>query len=209
MVEQLADPTAEAILFALDQRAKGHRARILGIRGFCEAVNDPERNEMGIYDDLLVREIGGRVERFRASTDPGWKWIQHPQNPKGCAQLQCGLWWYELGWHKGNPALVQADKVAVNRLDSKGRMVGQETGEFGIHIHSGGSEYTVGSFSAGCQVTFVPEGAWGKTWHQFFDPIAEAILPWSSQDRALFQKAVDLHVRIPYVLTDRLPALPV
>ena len=205
----MEDPVDEAVLEAM----KGLPAapvRLLGLRGFCEALGDPEHNELGIYDDLLVRVIGTSIARFRASTDPGWKYIQRPVNPKGCAQLCCGDWNFRLGWHKGHPALVQAGVFRVNRLDARGRRVSTESGDdFAINNHSGGSEYTVGGFSAGCQILWVPEGAWGKTWHDYFDPIADAILPGASRNADLYAEAVARNVNVPYRLTDRLPALPV
>ena len=204
----MTDPVDEAVLFALEG-SPAAPVRLLGLRGFCEAVGDPERNELGVYDDLIVRVVGEAVVRFRASTDPGWKYIARPVNPKGCAQLCCGDWNFQLGWHKRHPALVQAGVFKVNRLDARGRLASTESGDdFAINNHSGGSEYTVGGFSAGCQIVWVPEGAWGETWHRYFDPIADAIMPGASRDATLYAEAVARKVNVPYRLTDRLPALP-
>lgn len=204
----MEDPVDEAVLEAM----KGLSAapvQLLGLRGFCEAVGDIERNHLGIYDDLIVRVVGTDIARFRASTDPGWKYIQHPVSPKGCAQLCCGDWNFRLGWHKGHPALVQAGTFSVNRLDARGRVVSTESGDdFAINNHSGGSEYTVGGFSAGCQIVWAPEGAWGKTWHDYFDSIADAVVPGASQNTDLYAEAVVRRVNVPYRLTERLPALP-
>jgi hypothetical protein len=86
--------------------------------------------------------------------------------------------------------------------------VSTESGDdFAINLHSGGSEYTVGGFSAGCQIVWVPEGAWGRTWHDYFDAIADAILPGASRNTDLYAEAVARNVNVPYRLTDRLPAL--
>lgn len=183
------------------------KVALLGIRGFDRAmalasrdlaeVIEEERNAMGVYDDAIVRRIGDELTIWRASTDPGRWYIENPLRSAGCARLREGLWSYRLGPHRGNPALIQAGPVTVDRLDRRGKVVGSDTGDnddLGIHIHSGGSQYTVGRFSAGCQVVFCPEGAWGKTWHDFFDPIADAMK--SANQRAL-----------PYLLTSRLPAV--
>lgn len=193
--------TPEAAKFILDTAGAVGPVRLIGVRGY-NLLMDGGANQTGIYDDLIVRLIGDELVEFPASTDPGQKWIDHPTNPKGCAQLQCRPskpWIFRLGIHQpsrgARPALVQAGEFIVNRLDSKGRVSSVDRGDdFGINLHSGGSEYSVGGFSAGCQVIQCPEGAWGDTWRRFFDPIAA--MPGL--------RGVD----IPYVLVDRLPALP-
>ena len=173
-------------------RDLGHAA-LLGVRGYDLAMGTPSENDVGIYDDAIIRRIGDDLTVWRASTDPGAYYIQNPTNPSGCASLRPGLWWYALGEHKNHPALVQEEAVEVDRLNRSGRAQGREKGFFGLNIHSGGSQYTVGSFSAGCQVIQCPEGAWGATWQRFYEPLAEAM-------RQAGQK------RLPYLLVDRLVA---
>lgn len=161
---------------------------LLGIRG------NGATNEMGVYDDTIYRRLGDVVTSWRASTDPGRYWIQHPVNPSGCARLRCGVWRYTVGLHLGKHlALCQAMAVTVDRIDAKGRVTAQQTGFFGINIHSGGTEPEVGKWSAGCQVIHCPEGAWGTTWLAFFEPIRVALSGKS----------------VPYVLADRVHAVPV
>jgi hypothetical protein len=41
--------------------------KLLGIRGFDEDLGKPHKNELGIYDDLIVRCIGDETIGFRAS----------------------------------------------------------------------------------------------------------------------------------------------
>lgn len=168
--------------------------RLLGIRGYQQGP-DGERNRMGIYDDAIIRCIGEEITIWPASTDPGKYYIMHPMNPHGCAQLQCGLSWFRVGMHLNtHTALVQDSEFTVNRLDKTGVKICQETGWFGINNHSGGPEYQVGKWSAGCQVVQSPECAWGKTWMNYFNPIFAAI-------DSTGQK------RVPYLLVDRLKVI--
>lgn len=172
----------------------GHVA-LMGVRGYDLAMGDPGENDVGIYDDAIIRRIGDELTVWRASTDPGLIYIKNPTNPKGCASLRPGLWWYALGPHKNHPALVQEEPVEVDRVSVTGKVVSRDRGFFGLNIHSGGSQYSVGSFSAGCQVIWCPEGAWGATWARFYEPIAAAM-------QGAGQK------RVAYLLVDRLNAVP-
>lgn len=150
---------------------------------------------MGKYDDAIVRYIDGEIKLFPASVDPGKYYIDHPINPQGCARLKCGLWAYALGEHHLFKALVQADEVTVDRLDKNGKKIREETGWFGINIHSGGPEYMVGRFSAGCQVIHTSE-VWKAEWLNFFVPVMAGM--------ELFKQK-----RVPYLLVDSLRAIPV
>ena len=149
--------------------------KLLGIRGFYEDLGNPHKNDLGIYDDVIVRCIGEETIGFRASTDPGWYWIKHPMNPKGCAILTEATHLFKLGVHQQKyPALVQAEDFVVWRLDTDGNRK-KKGNAVDIHIHSGGPGMDVGSFSAGCQVIQSPEGYFQGTWFKFFDPLAEAM----------------------------------
>jgi len=146
--------------------------KLLGIRGFYADLGHPGKNDLGIYDDLIVRCIGDETVGYRASTDPGWYWIKHPMNPAGCAILTEATHLFTTGLHDGKyPALVQAEDFVVWRLDTDGNKVSQGTSST-IHLHSGGPGMDVDVFSAGCQVIHSPEGYFGKTWLNFFDPRA-------------------------------------
>jgi hypothetical protein len=146
--------------------------KCIGIRG---AFN-PHGNQLGVYDDDFVLSIGNNVTEWKGSTDPGQYYIQHPVNPQGCAQLKEGIHMFKVGIHQDRyAAFVQAESFHVNRLDASGQVESVEFGEFGIHLHSGGPGMNVDRFSAGCQVIQSPEGYFGKTWHDFFDPAVEAM----------------------------------
>lgn len=161
---------------------------LLGIRGYGQ------ENKSGIYDDAIIRNINGEIKIFSASVDPGKYYIDHPLNPQGCARLKAGLWTYGLGEHHTREALIQVEEVAVDRIDRTGKRTGEEHGWYGINIHSGGPEYLVGRYSAGCQVIRADE-AWKFQWLEFFEPIKKAVLEFNQR-------------RIPYLLIESLTAIP-
>jgi hypothetical protein len=156
------------------KRGEHEHVKCIGIRGALDDAGAP--NQLGIYDDDIVLYIGDEVTVWKASTDPGRYYIQHPENPDGCAQLEEGIHMFKVGVHQNKYlAFVQAESFHVNRLNSKGNVVSVEFGDFGIHLHSGGPGIYVGIFSAGCQVIACEEGYFGKTWHAFFDPAVAAM----------------------------------
>lgn len=174
--------------------AEPSKVKLLGIRGYYLGEGEPGINDMGIYDDLLVSCIDGKVTGFRASVDPGSYYLNHPLNPQGCARLRCGLWKYRVGTHReAHLALVQAAEVEVDRVSSTGHTIMKDKGYFGINIHSGGPEKQVGKFSAGCQVVYCPGGAWGSDWLEFFSPIKIALLAFKQEE-------------VSYLLVDKLVA---
>jgi lysozyme len=147
--------------------------KCIGIRGGYDA---DRRNRLGIYDDLFVLTIGGEVTQWRGSTDPGQYYIDHPINPRGCAQLREGIHLFRPGIHQGQyPAFVQAEDFHVNRLDRNGNVQFVDFGEYGIHLHSGGPGEDVNRYSAGCQIIQSPEGYFGATWQRFFVPATRAM----------------------------------
>lgn len=169
--------------------AENFKVKLLGIRDYIQT----SEKEV-IYNDLICLVIENQIDYFEASTDPGSYYIDHPMCPQGCARLQPGLWWYQKGTHLNiHPALVQSEEVTVDRIDKSGNKVNQSTGFFGINIHSGGSEFEVGRFSAGCQVVKCPEGAWGVTWLRFYGMLCAALA-----DHKQF--------KVPYLLVDKLKA---
>lgn len=166
---------------------------LLGIRG--AKSSDYPNSITNIYDDLIIRYIGGDLMEFEASVDPGNHYVNHPINPSGCARLKCGLWSYQKGEHlHAHPALVQADEVTVDRLDKSGKKLCEDSGHFGINIHSGGPEYLVGRYSAGCQIIKTQE-AWKDKWVDFYLPIFTAMEVYEQK-------------HVPYLLVDTLKAIP-
>lgn len=177
------------------ERAKGSPVRLLGVRNFYVPNGGRDKKPSNIYDDAIFRCIAGMVTEWRASTDPGQYYIRHPMNPKGCAQLQEGLWWFRHGLHLNlHTALIQDSEMSVLRLDECGHIESSESGWFGLNNHSGGAEYQIGKFSAGCQIIHCPEGAWGATWQAYYQPILEA---------------APRPGRVPYLLVSSLKAEPV
>jgi len=165
------------------------KVKILGVRDYIET----SEKEV-IYNDLICLIIDNQIDYFEASTDPGSFYVRHPMVPQGCARLQTGLWWYQRGTHLHvHPALVQADEVRIDRIDKQGNKIAEQHGYFGINIHSGGSEFEVGRFSAGCQVIKCVEGAWGLTWLRFFGMCCAAMADHNQY-------------KVPYLLVDKLKA---
>lgn len=167
---------------------------LLGIRGYKFNPGEDNQNKIGIYDDSIISCIDGCIRIFPASVDPGKYYIQHPINPQGCAKLKCGLWHYVIGEHHTHKALVQAEEVTVDRLDRSGKRLGEDHGYFGINLHSGGPEYLVGKYSAGCQIIRSSE-PWKNEWLDFFTPISVGVEFYRQK-------------RIPYLLIDKLEAIP-
>ena len=166
---------------------------LLGIRDYVDG-SQHEKVPNNIYDDAIVSHVDGAIKIFTASVDPGKYFINHPMNPQGCARLKCGLWTYQIGEHHAHKALVQAEEVGVDRLDKQGKRVSEEHGWFGINLHAGGPEYLVGRYSAGCQVIKCKE-TWKDEWLDFFTPIKVGVEFYGQK-------------RIPYLLVDRLEAIP-
>ena len=169
------------------QRGEKEHVKCIGIRGELAPDHVPI---LGIYDDVLILMIGDVCTEWKGSTNPGKFFIDHPENPKGCAQLIEGIHIFKPGIHDGRfPAFVQAEDFPVNRLNEKGQVVLQETGEFEIHLHSGGPGEDVDKYSAGCQIIWSPDGYFGPTWHKFFDPASKAM---QEKDQSI----------LPYMLVD-------
>ena len=156
----------------------GELVKHVAVRGWLEGTSREDRFD--IYDDAIIVLNNGAVRIFRAAVDPSTYLVQHPVNDDGAAQLTSGLWKFRRGLHHGNPALpcfIQAEDFIVNRLDTTGHVKFRDTGDFGIHIHSGGSEDTTDHFSAGCQIIWNPDGyqgdkgGWGEFYYkQFYYP---------------------------------------
>ena len=171
------------------KRGEEAHVKCIGIRG---AFDPQGANALGVYDDDFILCIGSTWTSWKGSTDPGQFYVQHPINPQGCAQLKEGIHLFKVGVHQGlQMVFVQAEDVHVNRLDRTGTVEGVAFGDFGIQLSSGGPGNEVDRFSAGNQVIWSPEGAYGDTWHRFFDPAvaamagaAQTLLPYLLIDEA-------------------------
>ena len=132
--------------------------------------------------------------KWRATTEPGADYTEHPVNPAGAARIKFGQYQaWRVGMHRGDhEALVQRGKVTVCRDLNKdmirtgdARDVGDN---FGINQHgpSGAEEApdNVGKFSAGCLV--------GKTMagHRAFMAIVKADPRFVANPEYLFRTAI-------------------
>lgn len=131
---------------------------------------DPTSNS---FDDLLgcaYRETSDgpwRVDYWRATTDPGVYYREHPMRVEGTAILVPGQYRgaYELGLHRGKyealvqtgaPVKVWRDSNCDDVLDWSGD---EHSGWYGINLHASAqnsagtaSSSRVDKWSAGCQV---------------------------------------------------------
>ncbi len=132
----------------------GYRSRFVRSNRFDDEIHVFYTNDIGKW----VYHI------FKATTDPGQYWLEHPMHPKGTAFLKKGQYInsHSIGLHRGvYKALVQRNEVSVIRnYERKGLFKWFEsgivdTGRFGINIHRArqqGSTKVIDSFSAGCLV---------------------------------------------------------
>lgn len=160
---------------------KPYNLNIVGIR-----TNTTEPNR---FDDRIVviwkYENQWTCRVYKATTDPGLYYLQHPLNQAGTAILKEGQYrsTYRLGTHRGYKALQQNRPLTVIRdFDRDDRLTfsggREQTGMFGINIHRAGrsAESTlVNRWSAGCQVFANP--------HDFRDFIklcGQAVNEWGN-----------------------------
>lgn len=131
-----------------------HAVALVGIRGFFKKeFGNPDKNDVGFYDDAIFLCYPDGFNGFNANVDPS-------KLDPGIATLKPGCYLYKLGTHglskppeQRYEALVQAQPVTVVR----GQGFPDDTGYFGINIHKGGFNTTA---SAGCQ-TILP-GQWAQ-----------------------------------------------
>ena len=136
------------------------KVAVVGIRGYyADSMGKPGQNDRAIYDDAAFVVLSDRVVSFNFNTDPS-------AFRSGIATLIPGVWRFMAGWHKiGNPsghaALRQHGDVTVSRDG-----VGNESGNFGINLHMGGS---TGTSSLGCQT--VPREQWQEFRKLIYDAL--------------------------------------
>lgn len=144
--------------------------------GFIDIVGVRKAQLSDLYDDeifvLWTDAKGAHAEGFRATCDPGQYFIDHPLNPRGCAQFVDGRYTFQLGPSaKGETVLRQKGPVVVSRR-SNGVYEGDEQGDFGFLISYGGTDEHVGVWSSGSQLIF--GGKEGKEWARFRQIIQHA-----------------------------------
>ena len=152
-------------------RSKGHvyfngnkpyDLNIIGIRA--------NNNRPNFFDDWITvsfrNENGKEIIRyFRATTDPGLYWLEHPMNVRGTAIMCEGQYRgvYKIGRHKRYKALEQIAPIEFVRDYDRDKELDfdsdrKETKIIKANIHRANQSDTskiVGKWSAGCQVICV------------------------------------------------------
>ena len=142
---------------------------IIGIRGYyLDSKGVKGKNDRGLFDDAILIFSEGTYATFNGNTDPS------AQFKKGLAMLKPDFYpCYKFDTHRGvksqYPAICQRlGEVTVIR-DGEG----EDTGNFGINIHSAGFNTTI---SEGCQTVYRPQ------WNEFYNSAKmEAIVLWGER----------------------------
>lgn len=150
----------EATEAILEKHGVKDACALVGVRGYyLHTIGDPEKNDIGVYDDAIFLIAPEFYCSFNANTDPALY-------NRGTAILCAGLYRYKLGIHglskpehRRYRALVQSEHVLVNRVGGQ-----QERGFFGINIHRGG-QINVGS--EGCQTIIASQ------WDAFIESVQD------------------------------------
>lgn len=150
--------------FSLD---KSYNLNIIGVRSINNIPNSFDDNILIVYKDGNKQE---RLLSFKATTDPGLYWLQHPMNIDGTAIMVPGqyLSCYQLGLHKGYRALVQVGPMTYIRDINRDNKLDFELmndpkkiihGVFATDLHRANEVHEsiqVDKWSAGCQVIADP-----------------------------------------------------
>jgi hypothetical protein len=160
--------------------------RLVGIRGAVPYTADGSGTSISLRDNALdhwndtIGIWGGEWALYTATVEPGSYYTENPLDADGAAHL-LGLenggqpWRFKWGKHKGTyEALVQAEPFTVQRDKNRNGRPDpgepKDIGDFGIHIHWGGKGWSVGRWSAGCQVLFGGDSA-DSPWREFRDTL--------------------------------------
>ncbi len=138
-------------------RDRSYELNVFGVR-----ANTPANNQ---FDDCiggLRLNHGNQWEVLicKATTDPGFYWLEHPMNVKGTAILVPGQYIgsHKTGLHHNYKALIQCGKMKFYRDRNK-----DDTYDFdpdtieesviGCNVHRAGTDSTlINKWSAACQV---------------------------------------------------------
>jgi len=141
---------------------KNYDVNVIGVR------RNRSNDITNVFDDVLTISYRGsngkwNYHEYKATTDPGKHWMNHPLNSDGTAILVPGQYRssYKIALHQGKyEALCQRKPVKVyrdNDLDNEYDLDPDtiQNGLFGINIHRSNpysESYYVNKWSAGCQV---------------------------------------------------------
>jgi len=160
LIKEQIEGAMSKLGYAFFDSARSFNVNLVGIRSKNHRANKFDDTILAIYRNKV---LDWEVLTCQATTDPGLHHLRNPSNVKGTAILVPGQYRsvYQLGDHKGNPALVQwGGKVKVYRDRNKDGTLNMDPrnideGYFGVNIHqakSKGETYKVDRWSAGCQV---------------------------------------------------------
>jgi hypothetical protein len=139
---------------------KPYDLNIVGVRSFNMRANKFD-DSINVFYKNTKKDWEVRV--YKATTDPGTYYLEHPMKVTGTAIMVPGQYRsaYKIGLHRGSyEALVQRGEnpVQISRDSNKDEILDMEKnsileGHFGINIHKSGSDSKiVEKWSAGCQV---------------------------------------------------------
>ena len=146
---------------------KPYNLNIIGIRSKSNIPNSFDDKIIVIYRDNNGQE---RLLSFKATTDPGLYWLQHPMNIDGTIIMVPGQYksCYKIGTHRGYKALQQVGSMTYVRDADRDKVLDFElinnpkkiiTGVFATNLHRANSDFEstqVDKWSAGCQVIADP-----------------------------------------------------
>lgn len=159
---------------------------VVGVRGYLVASGVVENIGNRFNDTIFLawvdRDGKKQIRSWVASVDPGlYYYSTRPINPKGCAHLLPGQYWYQPGPHNGKPAFIQAEPVWVARSNSANYTdrSHKEQGVFWINIHPAfawSDQAGVDASSAGCQV--IKAAGWADwRWLDFYNTLKRDVRP--------------------------------
>ena len=186
------DPALDAVNLLALEGARPHES----LRNLVEIHDKP--HSLDLYDDSLIlfgKDAEGQdwSRALRVTTEPSKYYTEVNPHAGGAANLIWGHHLYKKGRHRGRPALVSASGVDKIWRDKDGDYVQDWeericTGQFGIHIHSGGKAEEIGGYSAGCIA--VKGGEDGEPWRFLWEKIRKHpsklfnLILWSGADLA-------------------------
>jgi len=142
---------------------------IFGIRGYyLNTMGVKGKNDRGLFDDAIGIISKDTFRMFNGNTDPSASF------KKGQAMLNEGFYTcYKFDIHHGSKAQYTAICQRLGAVTVIRDGVGEDTGNFGINIHSAGFNTTI---SEGCQTVYKGQ------WNEFYNTAKmEAIVLWGDR----------------------------
>lgn len=120
-----------------------------------DAMN--EWNDVRLVYRIQQSGIPELLGKWKATSEPGWKYTLAPLNPGGAFRIAFGQYKaWSVGWHKDHEALVQVGEIKGHRDRNKDGFRTSDqvvTGSgYGVNQHWGYDMSLVNGASAGCLV---------------------------------------------------------